>query len=240
MPRVRLRRVVLAVVLTLIGGVALAGCQTQPGTAGYVGDTRFTDDQVDSASTAIEADFAKTQEPPPIGDVRQFVAESLVFNEVLARYAKEQGVVVPPVDYTAIAQSYGLPEADPFVHLAGDQDAIRAALLAKATPVTPTDADYRAMYEQLRKFGVPGTFEEVQANLAKLDSIPKGIALRTALADASKRYNVGISPRYQPAEARIAFVLSSTGTGNQSIPVVVLPLGSGTSMPPVLDLPATR
>jgi hypothetical protein len=233
-----LRRFVLVTMLGLLAGVALAACQTQPGTAAYVGDTRFTDEQVEQMATAVEADVVRANPEAKgqvhFGNLRQTLVRLKVFDELAGRYAQEQHIDIPARDYATAAQRIGLPADDPYVQLSADADAYQTALLAKAQRIDPTEADVREVYDTIVKSGVNvGDYESVRQQILALPGLPEGLGLRAALADAAKRYGVGVSPRYTPLDVPVAAV--TTGSGS-SVPIVTLPLGTPPGSPAVQDV----
>src|SRR5262245_37383367 len=119
-----LRRIAGVTALVLGAGLALVGCQATPGTAAYVGDSRFTDNQVDQMVDQIDADVLKVQPEQngkiDFGNLRQLLVRLQVFDALAARYAQEQHIDVPARDYAAAAQQIGLPADDPYVRLSTD------------------------------------------------------------------------------------------------------------------------
>ncbi len=229
----RIRRFVMVAAI-LLGGVTLAGCQSQPGTAAYVGDTRITDSQVESLVATIQADIDKSHpgSTVPAGDLREIVVEHSVFNELAKRYAAEKGIAVAHPDYKAASDQIGLPADDPYVRLSADEDAYRTALLSKVTPVQPTEADIRAVYDKVTKVvSNVGPYEQVRPAIVALPSLAPALGLRAALSDAANRYDVGVSPRYQPLELALTMV----GT-NPSVAIVTLPVGKVSGSPAVRDV----
>ncbi len=235
MQGVRFHRVVSVVVLALVAGLSLVGCQSQPGTALYVGDTRYTDDQIDSMVRTIQGnvDKAAPGQSFPQGDLRVVVVQLVVFNELAKRYAADHGITVPPADYNAASADIGLPPDDPLVRLSADEDAYRTALLASVPPVQPAEPDVRAAYDKLVHDGADlAPYAQVGPEIAKLSSFPGGLTLKAALAQTADRYAVGVSPRYQPLE----LPLTSVNLG-KSYALVSLPVGQiGGGSPAVSDI----
>src|SRR5256714_2919689 len=113
MPRRRLSVVVAAAALTL---AALAGCQVEPGTAAYVGNTTYTKADVDKILARVERDSSKL-DPRQEQGVRQQISLFQVFVDVATRFAGEQHYGGPALDPPSVAQQIGLPESDPYVQL---------------------------------------------------------------------------------------------------------------------------
>jgi len=236
MQGVRLRRFVLVAALAVVAGIGLAGCQNQPGTAGYVGSVRFTDADIESASTHVQADLAATNRAAGFGDLRSYLLQRMVLNELLKRYASEQKVDVGTIDYAAAAQSIGLPEDDAIVRLSAEEDAYVRALINAATPVTPAESDLRAIYDKanLATGGNIGPFDQVKSSIAAYPKLGNALALKAALTEAAKRYGVAISPRYGAAELPLLQT-----TGQPQVELVGVTIGAPSGSPAVTDLPTT-
>jgi hypothetical protein len=238
MQRVRLRRFVLVAALAVLAGSGLAGCQNQPGTAGYVGDVRFTDADVETSANQVQADVANSHPGSAFrfGDLRSYLLQRKVLNELLKRYASEQHVTVGTIDYAGAAQTIGLPEDDEVVRLSAEEDAYVMALVNAAEPVKPTEADLREIYDKADAAtgGNIGSFDQVKSSIAAYPKLGNALAVRAALTDAAKRYGVGISPRYGAADLPL---LQTTGT--PQVELVGVTIGSPAGTPAVSDLPTT-
>jgi hypothetical protein len=216
--------------LAVLGGVALVGCQAQPGTAAWVGDTRFSDNQIEADAAAIQADLDKATPPGQLrfGNARVELVELSVFNALAGRYAAEQGITVPAPNYDASAAQFHLPASDPIVRLSAQKDAYQAALLPKATPVQPSEADLHAAYDSLIQGGLDiGPYEAVRPQLLTVPTLAPGLGLKAALGDAAQRYGIGVSPRYLPVQVPVADL------GPTGVAVVALPLGEPEGSPAV-------
>jgi hypothetical protein len=237
MQRVRLRKFVLVAALAVVAGTGLAGCQSQPGTAGFVGTTRFTDADIETTATQVQADVAKTHPGQAFrfGDLRQYLVQRKVLNELLKRYASDKGVTVSNIDYTTASQTIGLPENDEVVRLSAEEDAYVTALVDAAKPVQPTEADLRAVYDRANEAtgGGIGTFDQVKSSIAAYPKLGNALALKNELTDAAKRYGVGISPRYGAAD----LPLRQT-TGSPQVELVGVTIGAPAGTPAVSDLPS--
>jgi hypothetical protein len=234
MQRVRLRRFVLFAILAVVATVGLAGCQTQPGTAAYIGDTRITDAQVDQSVAKIQADLAKYHPETSfqIGDLRTYVIQRMVINELSRQYAAEQKIAVPTPDYQGASAQIGLPPSDPLVTLSADEDGYRKALLAKAKPRQPTEEEVRAIYDQVTaSVGDLGDYATVRPQIVALPTLAPALGLKTALTDAAKRIGVGVSPRYQPLTVPLLTIGSSP-----QVDIVTLSLGASPGTPAVRDV----
>jgi hypothetical protein len=243
MQRVRLRKFVLVAALAVVAGVGLAGCQSQPGVAGYVGSTRFTDADIEATANQVQADVDKLHpgQAFQFGDLRAYLVHQQVANEVLKRYASEQHVAVPAIDYAAAAETDQLSESDQVVRLAAEQDAYVTALVDAAKPVTPTDADLRAVYARANESAGGGLppYEQIKSSLASYPKLGNALALKAALADAAKRYGVSISPRYGAAEIPLLRTMPDPSNPSQPpIELVGVTIGAPNGEPAVTDLPS--
>lgn len=234
MQRVRLRRFVLFAVLAVTAAVGLAGCQNQPGTAAYVGDTRITDTQVDQTVAKIQSDLAKYHPESNfgIGDLRTYVVQRMVVNELSRQYAREQNITVPTPDYQTASTQIGLPADDPLVMLSADEDGLRTALLAKAKPQPPSEDEIKGIYDKVTaSIGNLGDYATVRPQIVALPTLAPALGLRSELTDAAKRIGVGVSPRYQP----LTVPLLTIGTGPQ-VDIVTMSLGAAPGSPAVQDV----
>jgi hypothetical protein len=220
MQRVKLEFVGL---VALMGVFALSGCQVNPDRAASIGDFSIDHADVDAMVNTIQNDLENAKKPAePYGDVRRAVVEFALFNELARRYAKEQGVSVPAIDYAAAARQTGLPADDPFVRLSAEATALRTGLLARARPGTPTEADYREVYDRYKALAgdQASTYEEVRPQMTALPDIATGVGLRDELLAAASRYGVVVNPRYAPL----------------SVPLTALPIGSDSNGQPMGQL----
>jgi SurA-like protein len=234
MQRVRLRRFVLFAVLAVAATVGLAGCQNQPGTAAYVGATRITDTQVDQTVAKIQADLAKYHPETSfgIGDLRTYVVQRMVINELSRQYAQEQKISVPTPDYQTASSQIGLPADDPLVRLSADEDGIRTALLAKAAPQQPTEDEIKGIYDKVTaSVGNLGDYATVRPQIVALPTLAPALGLKSELTDAAKRIGVGVSPRYQPLSVPLLTIGS-----NPQVDIVTMSLGAAPGSPAVQDV----
>ena len=221
MQRVKLTFVGL---VALMGVFALSGCQANPNRAASIGDVSIDHADVDAMVSTIESDLKNAQQALPAeayGDVRRTVVEFTIFNELARRYAAEQGVSVPATDYAAAADQIGLPANDPYVRLSAEATALRTALLARAKPGTPTEADFRETYDRYKALAgaEASTYDEVKPQLAALPDFQNGLGLRNELLAAADRYGVVVNPRYAPLSVPL------TTISNGQLTLVSLPLG---------------
>ena len=214
----RLAPAVLAGCLVVAG---FAGCAVESGrSAAYVGATRYSRAQVDRIVAGIVTDGQKIQDSQlPV--VRQQVAAALVFLDVAHRFARDSGYGDPDIDYAGEAARFGLPETDAFARLEAQAAGYGQLLVDKATPATPTEAQYREVYANLVAGGATVPYEQVRPELAKVAAIGQSLAARDALRAAMRRYRVRVNPVY----GAVAFTLLVVHDGNGNpYRAVVLPL----------------
>ena len=229
MPRRRLSVVVATGALAL---AALAGCQVEPGTAAYVGNTTYTKADVDKILAQAERDSSKL-DPRQEQGVRQQISLFQVFVDVATRFAGEQHYGSPALDPASVAQQIGLPESDPYVQLLTKVDAYKTLLLNNAKPVQPTDAQVREVYRYLIGKGVTkASYEELAPQLLQIQGFAQALEVRRELADAVRRYNVRLNPLYDPD----FLLLSVQSQQGSDIAVVVVSLAGGNGAPAVRDL----
>jgi hypothetical protein len=224
----RARRVVPLAVLALVAGVVLAGCRSNPDVAAYVQDTRITTASLDSQVEKVKAD-AKQASGNELADenvvaLRRELLGDLVFIEVAKQYAAEKGYGEPKVDYAASAQAVGLAEDDPYVQATAQADAWNTLISGKTPPVTPTDADLRQVFDRALAAGLvqEGSYDQIKPQLEQIEQLGQGVAVRNVLADAAKRYNTTVNPRYAPAEYTVTRLSTNSG---QSLNAIVVPFG---------------
>lgn len=255
------RRLAPVALLALVGGLALAGCQsTPPSIAARVGDFSITNEQVDHIVDQIDdgvaqarrkqaADQAAAQAEPgatpapteeveglakeQIGDVRATVVQLAVFDELAKRIVADKGLTMPTPDYATSATQLGLSVDNPYVKLAVDADAYRTLLLSKAEALAPTEEDLQAAYRNVVASGgqYPG-YDELKPQLLALPELGQGLGLKKELVAAMARYGVVVNPRYQP----LSMPLAAVTAGQSQIVLVSASLGGSLDSPAVRDL----
>jgi hypothetical protein len=207
------RRSVLVAVLLLMAGLAFAGCgRAQPGVAFYIGDTRYTEKQLDEIVDEIRS------ERPAVAasDVREVVVNGLVLRDLGQRVAKEKSVPVPPADYTGMAQRLGLSENVKLVRVIAESTAATNALIQVAELVPATDKDLRDIYEVFVASGQQvRSFEQEAAELRSSELLPRVLGTRDLLVAQAKKVGVEVNPRYLPLTVSIGEVAVplTDGTG---------------------------
>jgi hypothetical protein len=224
------RRLITALAAGALTLTALTGCRLEAGSAAFVGGTRFTQAQVDGMLAAYTRDGGQlpdTARP----QARKSVAGELVFVALARRYAQEKGYPDPTFDYSSAASQSSLPASDPYLQMHVQALAYQQLLLSKADALTPSEADYREMYQRLVDGGLSATYAQIRPELQQISGIGQGLSLRNALTAAVKRYNVVVNPVYGDIEYPLVQV---SGTSGGTFVLVSLPLGTGGS-PAVVD-----
>jgi hypothetical protein len=230
------RRLITAALAGALALGALTGCRFETANdAAFVGDTRYTQADVDRTIDAIKADGVDLGNIDLTGLRQEIIARS-VFRDVAKRYAQEKGYPAPSVDYDSISQATGLPPSDPYVRVVAEAEAYRSLLLDKVKPVQPSDADFHDAYELLLSQQVvsAGTEAQIKPQLQQpqlSQAIGSGVALRNELTAAMTRYNASVNPKFLP----IAYPLQQINVGTSQPVLVQLPLG-GSQQAPVRDL----
>jgi hypothetical protein len=196
MPRSRPFAAIAA--LALLGALALTGCgKAQPGTAAYVGDTRYTERQLDTLVDEIRRIPSEAQPPDP----RDWVLARLILGDIARRVATERNITVPAAEYDEGAARLRLPANSPLVRLLAELDAMVGALAAQVEPIPATEDDYREIWDSLRRDPrlEPGTtYEEVAEFLRNNTSLPLALGLRQVLREQAAKTRIVVNPVYRP------------------------------------------
>lgn len=230
--------------LLVVGG--LTACQAQPGAALFVGDTRVPSSRIDTAMD----DITGVPSNIPKAELRTLMAQNLAFIELANRYAKQKGITLPavPSGQAAALASNGFTVKDTNnvdhneffrSYLQAHSDA--SALLAQQEPITPTDEEIHASFDQLG--AQPEQFNAFKTAVLSDNQAKTAFGLKRELTKLMDTDSVKISPAYQvPCEKQpcqqLGFTLYQVTTQDQStIPLVVLPFTAETGTPVVLNLP---
>lgn len=236
MQRVQLRRFVMVAVFAVVGSVALAGCQSAPGAAAYVGDQTLTDAQVESTVDAVLADYKidRYMDGVSLDRLRQLIVQDWIGQQLAQRYAADHGISLPAPDYDEAGLNLHLPSTNPYTRLDAQATTDQQAIEAKAGQVQPTDADLRDIYNRAvaAEPDLPSFADSRQA-IAALPNLSSALGLRKALTDAANQYGVTVSPRYQPLE----LALIQLPVGSDTVAVVTVPVGQSTQTPAVRNVP---
>jgi hypothetical protein len=198
------RRSVIVAVLVLVAGLGFAGCgRAQPGVAFYIGDTRYTEKQLD----AIVDEVRLAVPDAKAADVRGVTVNRLVLRDLSQRAAKEKSVDVPAPDYAGTARRLRLPENAKLTRVIAESTAATNALIEVASPVQATDKDLRDIYEVYVATGQQvRSFEEEAASLRANTLLPKVLGVRDLLVAQAEKVGVQVNPRYLPLTASLGEV----------------------------------
>lgn len=193
----RARRLALVAVLALVGGLALAGCRSQPGAAIYVGSTRYSEKQVDKLADELK-------DIPSVGgqgNARHTIAEWIVSRDAARILVADKNWSAPKVDLQATAQQTGLRPDDPLTRLFAEYVAYNDVIQQHAAAVTPSDADWTDLYQRavgagLVKAGTPES--QFRQSLGQQDQqvFTANLGLRDLYREAIKKANVSVNPKY--------------------------------------------
>jgi hypothetical protein len=190
----RARRLASVVSVVLVGVLALGACgRSAPDVAAYVGDTRYSQADVNQVVNEIK-DQVK---PEQLAAVRQTVVQMFVLREVATSYAKAHNISVPASDPAAFAQQSGLPPNVRFTELAAGTNAAVGAVRQPVQSVAPSEADQREAHSHSTSQGQPITdsFESVRQFFDE-KALGKAVGVRNLLRDAVGQAHVSVNPRY--------------------------------------------
>jgi hypothetical protein len=200
------RRSVIVAVLVLLAGLGFAGCgRAQPGVAFYIGDTRYTEKQLDEMVDEIAAAVPGVD----VADLRDNAVNALVLRDLGRRVAGEKSVTVPAADYARTAQQLRMPENAELTRVTAEYTAVAGALVETTGPVQVTDKDLRGIYEVLLEAAGDQQlkpYDEV-ANILRSDPVlPKVLGVRDLLVAQAEKVGVEVNPRYLPLTAALGEV----------------------------------
>ncbi len=214
-------RAVAILATALVAVLALTGCARNPDVAVRLGELSVTNEDV----RATAAPFVTSLESQGYTDITGLVEQDVVWleavRELARRYAQEQGITVPPADYS------GIDAGDPYQRLQAEAYGYLNALHAAATPRTPTEEELRSIYDRLVELvgeDRAGTYEQIRDQLLDFPQFQQWLTVRDQLMDAADRYGLTVNPRYQPLEivlfdaverqrVMVALPLGEQGTG---------------------------
>jgi hypothetical protein len=210
----RSHRFAVVAALALLGALALTGCgKAQPGTAAYVGDTRYTESQIDDLVEEIQRSNPDTRPSEPRG----WVLARLVLGDLARRAAAAKSIAVPAARYDENAQRLGLPADSKLVRMRAEFDAVANALVTNVQPVSPTEDDLREIWAALSKDPrlVPGTrYEDVVDALRADSGVPVALGVRKALREEAEKTDVVVNPAYRP-------LVVNLGIGDAPLPMLI-------------------
>jgi hypothetical protein len=220
------RRTIAAVAVGVLAVVGLGACRQEPGSAAYVGSTRYSDAQV--RQTANEVASARLDLTDPAG-----IAQLYVLRDVARKLTQEKGwTSTQPITAEQVAGVQRVSANSRYATLRAEVETYLNAIRENAPPAKPTSADLHELYDRAKAAGLipPGqTFEAVSPQFDSPE-LEAALGQRAALLEEIKRTGVSISPRY-PAE----YPLLSFQSGK---PAIVLPLNSTPVVPGVTSAPS--
>ncbi len=233
-------------VLTLGAGLALTGCQSDPGVAAYVGSENITEAQVDQIfdnAQALKTEAAAQQaaagpqpsaQPTPaptpapfasaseVKPSRSDVVTTLVLANVCAKLQAEQGFASTDITPEQIAAVDQVPPNSDYARERAKMYSCLAGI-----PVTsaaaPTDAELQQIYDRAKAKGlVEVPLSQIKDQLAADTGLQQAVAVNRTLTKMVNDGDVRVNPRYRPME----FTVSDLGSGE---PLVVLQMGEPAS-----------
>ncbi len=188
----RARRVVVAALLSLAGGLVVTGCRSEPGVAVYVGGVRYTQEGVDRIVNPAEArkDAAVTVSP-------QWVVRLIVTRDLARQLAAEKNLTVEPIDVSGVLN---MKADDEYARLWTEVLSLEQALQRAVPPAEATDDDLRRFYQAgvasgLFRPDVPLDVVREELNGPELSAL---FRLRKAIVDAVQSRHVTVNPRFAP------------------------------------------
>lgn len=192
------RRSAMVAVLVLLAGFAFAACgRAQPGTAVYIGGTRYTENRIDDLVGPVQRATPERN----TGSLRILAVTTLVLGHLSKRAADEMSLPVPPADFAGTAQEWRLPEDSDLNHAIAEFNAVAGVLVRSVKPVSPTDKDLREIFDALSNAGQlqeGDTYEEVAASMKGDALLPQVLGLRNVLREQAEKVGVEVNPRYRP------------------------------------------
>jgi hypothetical protein len=212
----RVRHLAVLAVLTLVGGLALAGCRSEPGVAAYVGTEKITVDRVDSVIAAVDkvnAQRTAETQPGPIPISRQLVLGLIVYGELEQQLITEKGLNADSGNIDAVAQTYGIPVDHPYAQLLGAYFDRFSVLRKNAGSATPSKEQILRYYHAgvaAQVFPAGASDDVVLANLNGA-GVTADLNVQAMIDELAKKQDVTVNPMY--AELPMP-VLIATQQGN--------------------------
>jgi hypothetical protein len=209
--------------LAAVGILVISGCgRAQPGIADYVGNTDIPESRITALIDEVR-DALGEAEPGQLPK-RSVVVSTLVLNDVCARFSADDDLKPQnPVTAEQVAQAFGVPPTTAYAQETAKLYTCLSGLPA-GNPVAPTAEELADIVTRGKEAGaIPRDVPDQQA-AAQLDGdqLRSALASRNVLADAVKRYDVTVNPRYRPLEFPVL-----TFQGNAA--AVTVPLGESDS-----------
>jgi hypothetical protein len=212
----RVRRLALVAVLTLVGGLALTGCRSEPGVAAYLGAETVSVSEVDGVVEAVDqvnAGRGGEGQPAPIATSRQLVLGMIVYSRLAQQVIAEKGLTSNTGTIEQASKVYGIPVDHPYAQLLG-------TYLDRFTTLLPTARDYKPTHDELVRFYEAGvtagafpagaTDDDITQNLNNAN-VAATLGVQAMLDDAGKKRHLTVNPRYAPLPLPVLFSNSVVG-----------------------------
>jgi hypothetical protein len=221
------RRAVAA--LALGCGLALAGCESDPGIAAYVGSAKITEAEVDRLVNEAAAKAAGQQGLS--APTRSDVVVTYVLGKLCSERQAREGFAGQAVTRDQIQQIDSVSKDSAYAELRAITYTCLSGL-PNPGQVQPTDADLQDIYDRAQAKGlVQVPLDQIRDQLAADASVQQAIAVKRTLSDLVKGADVRVNPRYRPMEFRV----SDLGSGEPLVIAVIGDPGSDA----VLDIAAS-
>jgi hypothetical protein len=212
------RRAVVA--LALGCGLALTGCEADPGIAAYVGSEKITEAEVDRLVADAAAKSAGQQglSAPSRSDV----VITYVLGKVCTERQARDGFTGQAVSRDQIQQVDSVPKDSAYAELRSGTYSCLSGLPNTAN-AEPTEADLQDIYDRAQAKGlVQVPLDEIRGQLAADANVRQAIGVKRMLTELVKDADVRVNPRYRPMEFRV----SDLGSGEPLVIAVVGDAGS--------------
>lgn len=228
-PRRGLRRAATVLAMSAVVAVGATACQVQPGAAAFVGDQRFTQNQVESIFQSIRDSYGSKLAKRNFPDVRQAVTKDLVIRDLSQRIARRDHLKVDTPPYATLAKQFSLPKDNKYVHLEAQTQAYVKAIRDHASTKKLRTADLQEIRRSLIQSGAdPRQVSVKQLRQGLPAAAGKVVAVRDELRAAVHRYHVDVNPRYGKLDYALTVVaLRNPSTGQPLVGSLSIPLGGG-------------
>lgn len=222
----KLRRVVTASALVVVGALGLSACTTHAGAAAQVGSTKI---DTSTLRGVVDRGMAAYQAAPPAAGstsstptlerstLQQRTLGELIYLDLLRKEATSLGVGVSATDLSEYLQDFGVLQFGSMpafyaaaarsgrsrqdLDLFAESGALMVAVGQRLVPdATSTEADARAFYDQqAAQFnGLPLSFDSLKGFLMRVMAVQTrtASAVQTKLRDLAARRHVTVNPRF--------------------------------------------
>jgi hypothetical protein len=217
----RVRRLALVAVLTLVGGLALSGCRSEPGVAAYLGAERISVNRVDDVVEAVDevnAGRGGEGRPAPIATSRQLVLALIIYSRLEKQVIDEKGLTSKPGTIEQASKVYGIPVDHPYAQLLGTYLDRFATLLQTVGEFKPTHDQVVRLYHAGVTAGVypaGASDADITRNLNNA-GVAAELGVQAQLDGAAKKQHLTVNPRYAPLPLPI--LISNSVVGLQFAP----------------------